>query len=433
LDKGLPDNTDELDRLISINEDQRGYLERIYQWLESKAVGSGALQYGTEIGLAIGGLKDVIQIAVGSAIGLALKDTFSNFDWQSIIKSPKLPKIKLPVDLKLPKLPKINIPKINLPNVSGLTNAFRGLGEAVRFAGRAFGALSVVVEPVKQLLEGDIQGAIEHLKVGLIELAAWPVALGELLAGLILEVGKFFGLCEDGFNGARAGILTLLAAFESIYSFITGDWSVVTNTLTEAFEEIGCSEEEARKLAEQVANEWKQLPDEIIKGLKTAIDGITNVFNDWWRDLKSWWSEKWEEAKSWGSDLIQNIIDGIKEKFAELENAVKHAADIIASYLHHTTPDVGPLKNDDTWGIHFMENIIGGIRKEIPNLKKTIDYTAKLMSSANPSNIQPVALASTSSTSYQYGDIHINVVGNGFNEQQLAQHIARILKKQMFR
>jgi hypothetical protein len=190
LNKDLPNNTNELDRLITINTDQRGYLESIYQWLESKAAGSGLIQYGADIGAIGGGISSVIQTAIGTSIGLALKDILKGeFNWQGLKESiKKIPKIKLPIDLKLPKIPKLNIPK--LPNVSGLSNAFRGLGEAVRFAGKAFGILSVVIGPVEQLLEGDMQGAIEHLKLGLIELAAWPVALGEALGYLLYNLAK---------------------------------------------------------------------------------------------------------------------------------------------------------------------------------------------------------------------------------------------------
>ncbi|QNO11489.1 hypothetical protein QIT38_gp19 [Methanocaldococcus fervens tailed virus 1] len=462
LDKGLPDNTNELDRLISINKDQRGILETIKQDIEGWLAGHGFLQYGAELGVTLGGLGKILEIAIGAAIGSALKDAFGKIKSifgkisldnlklpelskiklpvdLEIPKIPKLhmPKIKLPVDLKLPKIPEINIPKINLPNISGLSNAFRGLGEAVRFAGRAFGVLSVVIEPLKQLLKGDIQGAIEHLKIGLIELAAWPVALGEMLAAVTLAVGDFLGLFDlDGDSplaAARAGILTLLAAFESIYSFITGDWSVVTNTLQEAFETLGMKEDEARQAAENLAQQWQQLPQQILDAFNGFVDNIKQTFNRWWYELNIWWSQKIEEAKNWGSDLIQNIIDGIKRKFSELRNAVSQAASIISNYLHHTTPETGPLKDDDKWGIHFMENIIGGIRKEIPNLKKTIDYTAQLMSSANPKNWKIQQVGMTHSTSYSYGDIHINVVGNSFNEHQLAQKIALILKRQQFR
>ena len=102
-------------------------------------------------------------------------------------------------------------------------------------------------------------------------------------------------------------------------------------------------------------------------------------------------------------------------------------------YLGHTTPDKGPMKDDDKWGQHFMQNITGGIKKELPNLQRNINATTNIMSSANPSNIQPVVASTPSSTSYRYGDIHINVVGNGFDEQQLAQKISNILKKQQYR
>lgn len=61
LDKGLPDNTNELDRLISINKDQKGILETIKQDIEGWLAGHGYLQYGAELGVGLGGLGKYLK------------------------------------------------------------------------------------------------------------------------------------------------------------------------------------------------------------------------------------------------------------------------------------------------------------------------------------------------------------------------------------
>jgi hypothetical protein len=70
-----------------------------------------------------------------------------------------------------------------------------------------------------------------------------------------------------------------------------------------------------------------------------------------------------------------------------------------------------------------MDNFISGMESKIPDLKNTVNKSTNTLSAVNtiPAN------------NSNYGDIHINVVGNGFDEQQLAQKIAYILKKQQYR
>jgi phage-related tail protein len=257
-----------------------------------------------------------------------------------------------------------------------------------------------------------------------------------LLAGATLAIGDFFGLFDlDGdspLSAARAGMLTLLAAFQTLVGYITGDFEGAKNALKEAFEELGMKEDEAAQLAQKIVDDWKQIPTQIAEGLDNLGQNITNSFTDAWEQLKTWWDEKIPDAKQWGSDLIQNLIDGIKAKYAELRNAVSEAANIISDYLHHTTPETGPLKDDDKWGIHFVDNWIGGVKSKLPELQSTHKKIASMIYRSTPTTA-PVSAITSQNYTHTYGDIHINVIGNGFNEQQLAQHIARILKKQQFR
>ena len=61
------------------------------------------------------------------------------------------------------------------------------------------------------------------------------------------------------------------------------------------------------------------------------------------------------DAYSWGADLGQNFANGIWSKVSEVEAAARALAEAAAGYIHHSTPDKGPLAGDDKWGGELAE------------------------------------------------------------------------------
>ena len=54
-------------------------------------------------------------------------------------------------------------------------------------------------------------------------------------------------------------------------------------------------------------------------------------------------------------------------------------ASIPAAYLHHSTPDVGPLSDDDVWGLHMGQNISEGMDRSIPDILRSSIGMAEAM------------------------------------------------------
>lgn len=65
-----------------------------------------------------------------------------------------------------------------------------------------------------------------------------------------------------------------------------------------------------------------------------------------------------DESYGWGGDLIQNFGTGMSGWFDWLGGQASEAANIVSSWLHQSTADVGPLKYTDQWGGDLIENII---------------------------------------------------------------------------
>lgn len=98
-----------------------------------------------------------------------------------------------------------------------------------------------------------------------------------------------------------------------------------------------------------------------------------------------------KDALTWGHDIIANFVQGIREKIAAVGNAAKDVAGAVAKFLHHTTPDEGPLAGDDQWMPEMMQQFVDGITQGIPALRDAAqaaaDGVAKPFSTMS-SNIQ---------------------------------------------
>ncbi|MDE7365265.1 MAG: hypothetical protein K2N27_10385, partial [Ruminococcus sp.] len=115
-------------------------------------------------------------------------------------------------------------------------------------------------------------------------------------------------------------------------------------------------------------------------GISSAWDkikaNVESIFSSF--DL----SELVENAKTWGGDLVSNFCSGVKEWFTKkggLEDTMEDFGEMIYDLIHHSTPEKGPLKDDDIWGEHFVQNFIGGITSQKSNLAKTVEDTAYIL------------------------------------------------------
>lgn len=70
------------------------------------------------------------------------------------------------------------------------------------------------------------------------------------------------------------------------------------------------------------------------------------------------------DAYTWGSDLGQEFANGIWDKVSEVEAAARELAAAAAGYIHHSTPDKGPLAGDDKWGSELAENFASSMKSK---------------------------------------------------------------------
>lgn len=192
------------------------------------------------------------------------------------------------------------------------------------------------------------------VKIGLVVAAIGPalVVIGKVISavGSILQ----FAPAIIGFlTGPVAPIAALVAAIGLLVGVIVKNWDNIKSIISG----IG----------------------DIFRNMSVVVTGHIN-------QLKNTISNKFHEivnsALTWGRDMIQNLINGITNKIGALTSKVKSVASTIASFLHFSVPDEGPLKDFDKSMPDMIDLMVKGIDQNEYKLKNAVTGIAKTVSGA---------------------------------------------------
>lgn len=119
---------------------------------------------------------------------------------------------------------------------------------------------------------------------------------------------------------------------------------------------------------------WLNLGATVIKtlgnGLTSMASGLKGFMESTLSGAIDYLKSLPKQALQWGKDMISGFIDGIVGSVGGIVNAVKDVGSAIASYLHFSRPDVGPLRNYETW----MPDMLTGMAQSIlANLYRITD------------------------------------------------------------
>lgn len=105
----------------------------------------------------------------------------------------------------------------------------------------------------------------------------------------------------------------------------------------------------------------------LVNGIQSMVGSISSTIQNGFNDAINFITSLPSKALQWGKDFISNLVDGITGSIGDVGKAVEGVGDKIRSFLHHSVPDEGPLKDDDEWGGDFVQNLVDGI-----NAKKNL-------------------------------------------------------------
>lgn len=261
-------------------------------------------------------------------------------------------------------------------------------------------ALGNVDDTFEETLDGvdAFKTSSNQLKLTLGELGG---TIGETLAPMLEKVTEVLKKLQDGWNklspeaqNTIVKIGMIVAAIGPALLIIGKVISTIGTLMTYAPVIIGFLTGPVAPIVALVAaigllvgvivKNWENIKS-IISNLKGIFTDMTVVVNGKINELKNNITEKFQSivnaAKNWGRDMIQNIINGITNMIGKLKSKVKSVADTIASFLHFSVPDEGPLKDFDKSMPDMIDLMVKGIDQNQYKLEDAVNGLAENIAS----------------------------------------------------
>lgn len=225
---------------------------------------------------------------------------------------------------------------------AGFSNAFPEASEGLK---AAFGAIVEYLRPIFDAIGGYFS-------------AFWELV--STVVGLIADFVK--GKVDENSAFITAFLDYIKMIFSVAWEFLKGSvqtsLAVIQNIITTVF---GVLKGIFQVFTAVLKGDWQGAWDAIKSTVQTAKDGILNIFGALKDGLFNTFHNIISAMKTWGSDMIDNLVSGIKDKIGAVTDAISGVADTIASYIHFSEPDVGALSNFHTYAPDMMREFAKGI------------------------------------------------------------------------
>ena len=278
--------------------------------------------------------------------------------------------------------------------LEGVLSAVPTIIEAVK------GAVTFVTELIKAFgayFTGDTDAAFEHVKNAVKGLMDFWENMFKAKLDVIIGFFNHFGI-------------DLKAKANEMVSNLKARWTELkTNTINMFNEMLNNANTTFNNMKAGITSRVNEIKDNIVNGIKGAVEYITSLPSRAW---------------NWGADIVGGIAEGIRDTIDNITDAIEDVADVIASYIHFSEPDVGPLSNFHTFMPDMMEEMAQGINKGIPMLK---DAMGDMASTLVPSSMATSGVTNTRNVTAN-NTFNITVNGAGKDVFALADELTEIIQ-----
>lgn len=293
--------------------------------------------------------------------------------------------------------------------VQQLVDRFNGLDEehqkmivAIAAIVAAVGPVLIIVGKVVSFI-GTIVSSIGTIITVLTTVGSFIVStLIPAIVGVVTALGPVL-LIIAAVAAAIVGVIAVIKNWGAITEWLSEKWTWLKDKLSEIWENMKQAvSEKFTQIKEFITSVFtalfnaspgwaRNLINGYINIIKGAIALVKQVFNDIKeKGVKQTFLDLISEARTWASDMINNFIQGIRDKINAVRDAVKGVADTIASYLHFSVPEKGPLHQANTWMPDFMELLAQSMSNSMslldPALNATAEHIAELSNIAVNAN-----------------------------------------------
>ena len=285
-----------------------------------------------------------------------IKEGISKFSERLTEVIPKVISIASEIITALAQAIIENLPIVFQAGVSALTELLKGLTENQgQMADSARNVLTALVTAITDNLPAIFDTAVDIL-------FALADGIIDSLPELIPAVVEVILAIVDKLTDPDTLMRLIDAAFQLIEAIAEGLIEAIPILIEKAPIIISNLIEALVRLYPRVVESGVQLIAQlatgIVKGISSAVKAVVNVFNS----IRDAFKGRIKEALNWGRDLINNFVNGIKEGFGKVRDAMVSLGDLVSSFIHFSEPDVGPLSDFSTYAPDMMKTFAEGIK-----------------------------------------------------------------------
>lgn len=225
--------------------------------------------------------------------------------------------------------------------------------------------ISTVVDGIKNIITTAVNAIKNAISIG------WN-AIKSVTSAVFNAIKDFMSAIWNGIKSVVTGVVNgiknvVSSAWNGIKSVTSTIFNGVKNTVSSIWNGIKNTVSNLANGAKNAAtNAWNGIKNGITSAGNAIKNAVTNCFNNAKNTIKNFSSQ----AVQWGKDFATGLANGIKSAASKVVDAAKGLGSKIASYLHFSRPDVGPLREYETWMPDFVQGMANGIEA---NKYKLID------------------------------------------------------------
>lgn len=132
------------------------------------------------------------------------------------------------------------------------------------------------------------------------------------------------------------------------------------------------------------------------------------------------------QSNGWGQDLATNMANGIKTAGSKLATAAKNLAGKVASFLHFSRPDEGPLREYEQWMPDMVKGMAQGIKSNAYLLRDAVRGMTGQLDTQMTYDVGRASPAFTAASTFRrisMGGINVNIYPKeGQDAEEIAQY-----------
>ena len=257
------------------------------------------------------------------------------------------------------------------------------IGTIITVVGKVQAAIAVltpIFTAMGTFITGTMIPAITAVAAPVLAVVA---AIAAVIAIIVLCVKHWDEIKE----AAARAVEFMKQKWEDFKNTMSNVWNNIKTKVTQTADNIKTSVSNAwSNLVSSVTNYVENLKAKIVNTFENVKNSISNTIGNIKNTIVNGFATAVNYIKSlpgqalqWGADIINGIVNGIRNAIGKIAEAAKSIASTISSYIHFSEPDVGPLSDFHTYMPDMMGELASGIVKGIPQLKDAMSEMAGAM------------------------------------------------------